>query len=32
MTEYERMHLGMIYNALDEEIGQEVSRTRQLCL
>ena len=32
MTEFERMHQGTIYNALDEEIGREVSRTRQLCL
>ncbi len=32
MTEYERMHAGMIYDALDEELGSEILRTRQLCL
>lgn len=32
MTEAERMHAGMIYDALDKELGEEVTRTRQLCM
>ncbi len=32
MTEYERMHAGMIYDCLDKELSDMVSTSRQLCL
>lgn len=31
MTEYERMHNGMIYNCFDEELGAEQRRSHMLC-